>query len=173
MAAVFRAIDALSEWCGRLATVMLVVLVVAMVGEVFMRYVVNRPTIWAFDVSYMLNGALFYVGAGYAMKYHAHVRIDFLSSKLPMLWQARILGTTLVLVFTPILGVISWVAVHKAIIALQTGAVEEVSPWAPLVWPFYLAIAVGLGVFTLQSLVEGLRYLKSGRVQHDTVPTEI
>jgi TRAP-type mannitol/chloroaromatic compound transport system permease small subunit len=173
MAPVFRAIDAVSEWFGRLSMVMLVVLVVAMVGEVFMRYVVNRPSLWAFDLSYMLNGGLFYVGAGYAMKHHAHVRIDFLSSRLPEAWQARIVGGALTFVFTPILAIMAFVASRKAIAAFVTGAVEEVSPWAPLVWPFYTAIALGLSVFALQSLVEGIRYITSGRVTRELLPTEI
>jgi TRAP-type mannitol/chloroaromatic compound transport system permease small subunit len=173
MPTLFRTIDTLSEWCGRLAIAMLVVLVVAMVGEVFMRYAVNRPSLWAFDLSYMLNGGLFYVGAGYAMKHHAHVRIDFLSSRLPQVWQARIVGAALAFVFAPILAIVSWIAVRKAFAAFVTGAVEEVSPWAPLVWPFYAAIALGLVVFTLQSFVEGIRFLASGRVSHELVPTEI
>lgn len=169
----FRAIDALSELTGRIAIAMLVILVVAMVGEVFMRYALNRPSLWAFDLSYMLNGGLFYVGAGYAMKHHAHVRIDFLSSKLPETWQARIVGVALTFVFTPLLAIMSWTASRKALAAFTSGAVEEVSPWAPLVWPFYTAIAIGLVVFTLQSLVEGIRFLRSGRVPHEVVPTEI
>ena len=173
MAPLFRVIDALSEWTGRLAIVMLIVLVMAMVGEVFMRYVLNRPSLWAFDLSYMLNGGLFYVGAGYAMKHHAHVRIDFLSSRLPEVWQARIVGVALAFMFTPLLAIMSWVSTRKAITAFATGAVEEVSPWAPLVWPFYTAIAIGLTVFTLQSLVEGLRFLSSGRMQQQVVATEI
>ena len=173
MIPLFRAVDTLSEWCGRLAIAMLVVLVVAMVGEVFMRYVVNRPSLCAFDLSYMLNGGLFYVGAGYAMKHHAHVRIDFLSSRLPQAWQARIVGVTLAFVFAPIFAIVSWIAVRKAFAAFVTGAVEEVSPWAPLVWPFYTAIALGLVVFTLQSFVEGIRFILSKRVSHDLVPTEI
>jgi len=173
MNAIFRAIDALSELTGRLAILMLVVLVVAMVGEVFMRYVLNRPSLWAFDLSYMLNGGLFYIGAGYAMKHHAHVRIDFLSSRLPEDWQARIVGIALAVVFSPLLGIMSWIASRKAFAAFMSGAVEEVSPWAPLVWPFYAAIALGLVVFTLQSLVEGIRFLTSGRLPHQAVPTEI
>ena len=173
MIPLFRAIDTLSEWCGRLAIAMLVVLVVAMVGEVFMRYVVNQPSLWAFDLSYMLNGGLFYVGAGYAMKHHAHVRIDFLSSRLPQAWQARIVGVALAFVFAPILAIVSWVAANKAIAAFVSGAVEEVSPWAPLVWPFYAAVALGLVVFMLQSFVEGIRFLVRGRIAHEILPTEV
>ena len=67
MIPLFRAIDTLSEWFGRLAIVMLVVLVVAMVGEVFMRYVLDRPTDWALETTVMSYGALFMLGAAYAM----------------------------------------------------------------------------------------------------------
>lgn len=167
---VFRAIDTLSEWFGRLAMAMLGVLVAAMLYEVFMRYVVGRPTEWAFDISYMLNGALFYLGAGYAMRHNAHVRIDFLSSRLPESWQARILGTILVLAFVPIMSLMAWIASRKALTAYLTSAVEEVSPWAPLVWPFYTAIAAGLVVFALQCLAEGMRFLARGRLPQEAPP---
>ncbi|MCZ7657893.1 MAG: TRAP transporter small permease subunit [Xanthobacteraceae bacterium] len=164
METLFRAVDGLSEWLGRLAMLLLVALVCAMLYEVFMRYVVGRPTEWAFDISYMLNGALFYLAAGYAMRHNAHVRIDFLSSRLPEAWQARILGVALTFVFVPVIGLVAWATARKALTAYLSGAVEEVSPWAPRVWPFYSAIALGLAVFALQSLVEGLRFLASSRL---------
>lgn len=170
MEKVFGAIDVLSEWLGRVAMALLVVMVCAMLYEVFMRYVVGRPTEWAFDISYMLNGALFYLAAGYAMRHNAHVRIDFLSSLLPELWQARILGLALTLVFVPVIGLIAWAASRKALTAYLTNAVEEVSPWAPRVWPFYTAVAVGLAVFTLQSLAEGVRFLARGQLPREAPP---
>lgn len=152
-------IDSISEWLGRIAMSMLILLVGAMLYEVFMRYAVGRPTEWAFDVSYMLNGALFYLAAGYAMRHNAHVRIDFLSSRLPEAVQARILGIAVTFVFTPIMALVAWAATRKAITAFATDAVDEVSPWAPKVWPFYAGIAVGLVVFTAQCAVEGFRFL--------------
>jgi TRAP-type mannitol/chloroaromatic compound transport system permease small subunit len=170
MEKVFGAIDVLSEWLGRLAMALLVAMVCAMLYEVFMRYVVGRPTEWAFDISYMLNGALFYLAAGYAMRHNAHVRIDFLSSRLPELWQARILGLALTLVFVPVIGLIAWAASRKALAAYLSNAVEEVSPWAPRVWPFYTAIALGLVVFTLQSLAEGIRFLARGQLPREAPP---
>jgi len=36
--------------------------------------------------------------------------------------------------------------------------VEHVSPWAPLIWPFYSALAIGLAALTLQVLVDAYRY---------------
>lgn len=164
MPAIFRTIDELSEWLGRLAMAMLVVLVAAMLLEVFMRYVVGRPTEWAFDISYMLNGALFYLASGFAMKHNAHVRIDFLSSRLPETIQARILGFAVGFFFAPVSGLMAWTAIRKALTAYEVSAVDEVSPWAPLVWPYYAAIGIGLFALALQSLVEGLRLLGTGRL---------
>ena len=45
--------------------------------EVFARYLFNAPTIWSFDVTYMLYGALFMLGAAYALHKGAHIRTDF------------------------------------------------------------------------------------------------
>ena len=41
----------------------------------------------------------------------------------------------------------------------MTGEVETVSPWAPLMWPFYSVLAIGLGALALQLAAEGLRNL--------------
>ena len=53
------------RWCWRVAY------------EVIARYVFNAPTIWAFDVTYMLYGTLFMLGAAYALHKGAHIRTDF------------------------------------------------------------------------------------------------
>ncbi len=46
--------------------------------EVFMRYVLNNPTSWAFDMSYILYGGLFIMSGAYALSRNAHVRGDVL-----------------------------------------------------------------------------------------------
>ena len=49
----------------------------AVAYEVIARYLFNAPTIWAFDVTYMLYGTLFMLGAAYALHKGAHIRTDF------------------------------------------------------------------------------------------------
>ena len=70
-------------WAARAAMVLIFLLIGAMLYEVVARYVFARPTVWAFDISYMLNGALFVLAIGYTQKCRAHVRIDFLAVRLP------------------------------------------------------------------------------------------
>ena len=58
--------------------------------EVFMRYVMNNPTSWAFDMSYILYGALFIMAGAYALSRNAHVRGDVLFRLLRPRVQASI-----------------------------------------------------------------------------------
>jgi TRAP-type C4-dicarboxylate transport system permease small subunit len=141
------------------AAAMALLLVLAMIFEVFSRYVLNAPTLWAFDISYMLNGAMFILGCAYALRIDAHVRIDFLASRLKPAVQRWINGAFYLLLFAPILGALTWTAGKRTWHAFVTGEVEHVSPWAPLIWPFYSALAIGLAALTLQVLVDAYRYL--------------
>ena len=52
-------------------------LVGAVAYEVIARYVFHAPTVWSYDVTYMLYGALFMLGAAYALHKGAHIRTDF------------------------------------------------------------------------------------------------
>jgi len=58
--------------------------------EVFMRYVLNNPTSWAFDMSYILYGGLFIMSGAYALSRNAHVRGDVLFRLLRPRAQATI-----------------------------------------------------------------------------------
>lgn len=80
-----RFADELSAWFGK-AFAWLIILMAAATGyEVFVRYVLNNPTSWAFDVSFILYGTLFMMGGAYTLSRGGHVRGDFLYR----LWQPR------------------------------------------------------------------------------------
>jgi len=167
MRPLITAIDRLSGSLAQVAKVMLAVLVCAMLYEVFARYVLAAPTLWAFDISYMLNGSLFLLAGGYALRHDAHVRIDFLAQRMPPAVRNAVNGIAYLGVLLPIFGALTWIALANTWKAYVTGEVEAVSPWAPYVWPFYGAIAVGLLGLSLQFVAEGLRYvaaISSGEV---------
>ena len=146
------------SWCAsQLASVAAAVLTVSMVYEVFARYVFDAPTVWAFDIAYMANGAVFLLGVAYVLREHAHIRIDVLRNRLPARLNHGIQGVAYLLVLTTFFGMLSWIAVTHTCRACVRHEVETVSPWAPLMWPFYLCFAIGLTALTLQLAVEGLR----------------
>ena len=79
--AVIRTIDKFTEWTGYLFVLFIIPLIFANVIEVFARYVLKDPTIWALDVTTMSYAALFMLGSALALLKGAHVRTD-------MLWEA-------------------------------------------------------------------------------------
>ena len=150
------------------AMVMILGLVTAMLYEVGARYIFNAPTIWAYDVSYMLNGALFVMAAGLALAKNNHVRIDFLSSRLTISTQHKINAVFYIVLFLPALGFVARSSILAAWGALISGEVEAISPWAPVIWPFNTAIAVGLCALWLQALAEAVRHVV-GILDNDAV----
>src|SRR5262245_64099140 len=79
--AVIRTIDKFTEVVSHVFVVVIIPLVLANVYEVFSRYVLRAPTMWALDVTTMSYAALFMLGAALALLKGAHVRTD-------MLWEA-------------------------------------------------------------------------------------
>lgn len=155
--------DGLSAGLDRVARAMVLILIGSMLYEVVARYALGAPTIWAFDVAYMSTGVLFVLGAAQALRDDAHVRIDFLSARLPARVRGLIDGVAFLFVLCPIFGLLAFVAARHAWRAFESGEVETVSPWAPLMWPFYSALAIGLGALALQLAAEGLRALTAPR----------
>ncbi|MCL4766101.1 MAG: TRAP transporter small permease subunit [Hyphomicrobiaceae bacterium] len=146
------------------------VLIAAVCYEVVARYVFAAPTLWAFDASYMLTGSVFVLAIGLTTQENGQVRIDFLSSRMPV--RAQHIVNLLVTggIVTPCMIWITYDACRRALNAARTGEVEPVSPWAPLMWPFYTAIAVGLVVFCLQLLATTSRHAM-GVARPDSVDT--
>lgn len=170
-------VDSFSSLLAALGRIVIAILVIAMLYEVVARYVFGAPTLWAFDISYMLNGSIFLLGAAFALRQDAHVRIDFLSQQFPPRVQRALNGGMYILVLAPLFGMFTYVACSKALKAFLTGELESVSPWAPYVWPFYSVIALGLFAFSLQFVSEGLKYLSGqigpGQNSHDELSAEL
>jgi TRAP-type mannitol/chloroaromatic compound transport system permease small subunit len=78
MAGLIVNIDKFSKWVGNIVCWILVPLIFAMTYEVLARKLFHAPTIWAYDISRFLYGALFMLGAGYALSKGVHIRADFL-----------------------------------------------------------------------------------------------
>ncbi|MCH7881791.1 MAG: TRAP transporter small permease subunit [Proteobacteria bacterium] len=83
-------IDSLSAWTGKAFAWCIVILTFSTCYEVFVRYVLNAPTVWAFDMSVQMYGALFMMCGAYALSQGAHVRGDVLYRLMSNRTQAKI-----------------------------------------------------------------------------------
>ncbi len=90
MIRILHFIDSLSASVGKAFAWCIVILTFSTCYEVFVRYVLNAPTVWAFDMSVQMYGALFMMGGAYALSQDAHVRGDVVYRLLPRRAQASI-----------------------------------------------------------------------------------
>lgn len=88
MTRILHFIDSLSAWTGRAFAWCIVVLTFSICYEVFVRYALNAPTVWAFDMSVQMYGALFMMSGAYALSQDAHVRGDVIYRLMPLKIQA-------------------------------------------------------------------------------------
>lgn len=101
MTRILHFIDSLSAWMGRAFAWTVVILTFSTCYEVFVRYVLNSPTVWAFDMSVQMYGALFMMAGAYALSQDAHVRGDVLYRLMPKRMQASIDLTLYILFLAP------------------------------------------------------------------------
>lgn len=82
-------IDKFTAWIGKAFGWCILLLTLAVAYEVFVRYLLRDPTSWAFDISYMMYGALFMMGGAYTLSRDGHVRGDVLFR----LWRPKVQAT--------------------------------------------------------------------------------
>ncbi|MFZ9314399.1 MAG: TRAP transporter small permease subunit [Burkholderiaceae bacterium] len=125
--------------------------------EVFMRYVLHAPTSWAFDMSYMLYGALFMMSGAYALSRGSHVRGDFIYRKWKPRTQARLDLVLYIFFFFP--GIFAMVYTGSQY-GFQSASILESSVNSPAgvpVWPLKMVIFVAGVTLALGGIAEVMR----------------
>jgi TRAP-type mannitol/chloroaromatic compound transport system permease small subunit len=80
--------DQFVVWIGRAFAWGIFILTAAVMYEVIMRYFFNAPTLWAFDFTIQMYGAVFMMGGASAMSTKTHVKADMYYNKLSEKGQA-------------------------------------------------------------------------------------
>jgi TRAP-type mannitol/chloroaromatic compound transport system permease small subunit len=157
-----RGIDTLSDWSGRLFAWMIVPLVAGTTYEVIVRYAFNAPTIWAYDLSYMLYGAHFMLGAGYTLLKGGHIRTDIFYQN----WSARTRGWVDALLylflFFPGMIFFFWMGAQEGMQSLQIWERSDASPWRPAIWPLKMVLPVTALLLLIQGVSEFVKSLHMG-----------
>jgi len=160
------AVDQLSKTVGHAFAWLIVILMLGTCYEVFVRYVLNNPTSWAFDMSYIVYGGLFMMAGAYTLSRNGHVRGDVLYRLWPVRVQASVELTLYVTFFFP--GVISLMVAGWAY-GYEAFRIREVSVNSPVgvpVWQLKMLIPFAGFFLTLQGLAEVMRCvqcLREGR----------
>jgi TRAP-type mannitol/chloroaromatic compound transport system permease small subunit len=151
------AIDQLSKTIGHVFAWCIVILMLGTSWEVFVRYALDDPTSWAFDFSYIMYGALFYMAGAYTLSRGGHVRADMFSRLWPIRVQAGVELFLYIVFFFP--GILSLVYSGWSY-GMDSMRIREMSINSPVgipIWQIKMLIPVGGALMALQGVAEVLR----------------
>lgn len=137
----------------------------SLVYEVVARYIFQSPTIWAYDTTYMMAGALFMLGSAYALRNGSHVRADFLLLALRPRWQALTDVVLYVLVYFPAIALFFSASLTFTTQSWQQHETYPQSPWMPIIYPLKTVMPVTLLLLLVQGVAELLKALWT--LRHD------
>tara|TARA_B100001093_G_scaffold439194_1_gene439007 strand:+ start:3073 stop:5322 length:2250 start_codon:yes stop_codon:yes gene_type:complete len=150
-------IDILSHCIGKITCLLLLPVIIAMVYEVVARKLFVAPTDWAYDTSRMISGAMFMLGAGYALMRGVHIRADFLFRNWKPTTQARVDTVLYLLFYFPALLFFFWVSAEYTLKSwISWERTMDTALMAPLA-PARTAMPLGALFLLLQGIAELLR----------------
>jgi len=157
MSKIITFIDQFSLWIGRIVCWLTIPLFGSMSYEVIARYAFVAPTMWAYDISRMLAGALFMLGAGYTLSKGVHIRADFIYRN----WSEKTQGSVdlflYVFFYFPGLVVFLWMATDFAYLSWFRGERGMDTAWMPMMGPIKTCLPVGVLLLLIQGVSELLK----------------
>jgi TRAP-type mannitol/chloroaromatic compound transport system permease small subunit len=154
-----RVIDKFTDTTGTWVAWLCIPLVAAVAYEVFARYAFNAPTIWSFDVTYMLYGTIFMLGAAYALHKGAHIRTDFFFETWSIRTRGIIDSMAYLGLFFPSLIVFLIVSADEGWYALLINETSEQTPWRPILWPYKMVVPLTCLLLMIQGVSEVIKSL--------------
>ncbi len=160
---IVRVIDRFTDTTGTWIAWLNVPLVLVVAYEVIARYVFNAPTIWSFDMTYMLYGTIFMLGAAFALHKGAHIRTDFFYET----WSARTRGVvdsiSYILFFFPSIVMLLLVSTNESWYSFGIRETSEQTPWRPILWPFKAVVPLTCVLLLLQGVSELIKSFYAAR----------
>jgi len=146
--------DRLSVACAAVAAAMLALAALVITWSVIYR-AMGATTYWEIEFSVYLMVASLFLASPYTLHTRGHVAVDLLSHLLPQR-MAHGLGVAVAVIG---LVVCAYLAVAGGILTVESFLKGEhtESTWAPLKWPLFLTMPIGLLLTALQYVAELVR----------------
>ena len=159
-----RVIDRFTDTTGVWVAWLNLPLVLAVSYEVIARYAFNAPTIWSFDVTYMLYGTIFMLGSAYALHKGAHNRTDFFYEKWSDQTKGMVDSISYIVFFFPSLVMLLAASGNEAWYAYTISETSEQTPWRPILWPYKAVVPVTCVLLLLQGVSEVIKSVYAWRM---------
>ncbi len=128
--------------------------------EVVARYAFNAPTIWAYDVTYMLFGAQFMLVAAFTLLKGAHIRTDVFYERWSPRTRATVDVISYVFFFFPGMLFVLYAGGAEAWHSWLIGERSDWTPWRPVLYPLKAVIPVSAALLLLQGFSELVKCLR-------------
>lgn len=148
-----RVIDALNHRIGRFVMWLVLGAVIMSAGNAIVRKVFGTSSNALLEIQWYLFAAVFTLGAAYAFLENAHVRIDFISSRLSAKTRNVIDIVGIVVFLLPFCYLVITLSWPLAVQAYQTGEMSQ-NAGGLIRWPVYAVLPMGIALLVLQSLSE-------------------
>lgn len=156
MKKIIKFIDALNEFIGRITSYIVYILLFVVVYEVVKRKIFNAPTMWAFELSYMLYAVMFLIGFGYTLKHQMHIGIDVIYTRFSKKTQGILDLITFFLFFIPF-TIIAMKSTWEFMYQSWQGMEHSQSPWAPPIYPFKTFMPIAFFLLFLQGISQAIK----------------
>jgi TRAP-type mannitol/chloroaromatic compound transport system permease small subunit len=160
---IVRSIDRFTDTTGSWIAWLNLPLVLAVAYEVIARYFFHAPTIWSFDVTYMLYGTIFMLGAAYALHKGAHIRTDFFYEKWSVKTKGMVDSISYIVFFFPSIVLFLVASGGEAWYAYTIHETSEQTPWRPILWPYKTVVPVTCVLLLLQGVSEVIKSVYAWR----------
>jgi TRAP-type mannitol/chloroaromatic compound transport system permease small subunit len=155
-------IDGLSRRIGQLIIWLILASVLLSTGNALARKLFRIGSNAFTEMQWYLYGAVFLLGAGYAFLKNAHVRIDFVSSRLSPRTRSWIDIFGILFFLAPLCFLLIDLSWPLFVNAWQSGEMSQ-SAGGLIRWPVYLLLPTGISLLLLQSfseLIKRIAFLK-------------
>lgn len=148
-----KSIDWLNTQVGKLAMLMILATTLISSGNAIVRKLFDQSSNALLEIQWYLFAGVFMLGAGYALLHNAHVRIDFISSKLSARTRNWIDVVGILLVLFPFCAISINLGWPLFVQALTSGEMSQ-NAGGLIRWPAYFMIPLGFALLMLQGLSE-------------------
>jgi len=141
------------------ASLLIFPLIALIVVEVFRRYFLNDPSVYAFDMQWMLCGTLVFLGGAYALAENVHVRADILYNMLGKRWQLLIDIVLYPVFFFSAMLALTYSSYTLFMNAWIFGEASRMTSWGPPMWPSRLILFIAFVMLTVQGVVKYIQLI--------------
>ncbi len=154
-------VDRLNNWIAKVVAWFVPVLILELVYDTTARYLFNAPSEWSYDISYMLYGAIFMLGAAHTLRVDKHVRIETIYGRLSHRAKALVDAVCYVILYFPVMIALVYFGGKFALRSWKMWEAGGESMWQPPIYPFKTILPLAAFLLLLQGIVQFIRCVQT------------